>query len=150
MVIVDQTMPGMSGLEVLRAMAAGSTFPAHRDGNGHGQRENRRRGHEAGRERLSRQGWKAESYACSPWWWPGPSTSGGCFMEKRRIELELAQAQRMEAIGQLASGIAHEINTPTQYIGDNARFLQGASARINPLLDAFGRLLQAARSDSLL
>jgi two-component system NtrC family sensor kinase len=37
---------------------------------------------------------------------------------------ELAQAQKLEAIGQLSAGIAHEINTPTQFIGDNVRFLQ--------------------------
>ena len=61
------------------------------------------------------------------------------------MEQELAQAQRMKAIGQLAAGIAHEINTPTQYIGDNTRFLQDAFADIGALLDAFDRLLQAAR-----
>jgi C4-dicarboxylate-specific signal transduction histidine kinase len=32
----------------------------------------------------------------------------------------------MEAIGQLAAGIAHEINTPTQFVGDNTRFCQDA------------------------
>ena len=65
------------------------------------------------------------------------------------MEKELAQAQRMEAIGQLAAGIAHEINTPTQYIGDNARFLQDAFADVGGLLDSFEQLLQAARSDSV-
>ena len=69
--------------------------------------------------------------------------------EKERMEKELAQAQRMEAIGQLAAGIAHEINTPTQYIGDNARFLQGAFTYVDDLLGSFDRLLQAARADSV-
>ena len=36
----------------------------------------------------------------------------------------MRQAQKLEAIGQLAAGIAHEINTPIQYVGDNTRFLQ--------------------------
>ncbi|MGD0836499.1 MAG: ATP-binding protein [Polyangia bacterium] len=40
-----------------------------------------------------------------------------------QIEQDLRQAQRLEAIGQLAAGIAHEINTPIQFIGDNASFL---------------------------
>jgi hypothetical protein len=37
-----------------------------------------------------------------------------------------SQSQKMRSIGQLAAGIAHEINTPTQYVGDNIRFLKDA------------------------
>jgi signal transduction histidine kinase len=70
-------------------------------------------------------------------------------LEKRRIEEELAQAQKMKAIGQLAAGIAHEINTPTQYIADNARFLHDAFSDIGSLLGAYDRLLRAARDDAV-
>ncbi len=45
---------------------------------------------------------------------------------QRNLERQLAQAQKLEAVGQLAAGIAHEINSPIQYIGDNTRFFQSA------------------------
>ncbi|MBI5580933.1 MAG: PAS domain S-box protein [Deltaproteobacteria bacterium] len=44
----------------------------------------------------------------------------------QRMEAELRLAQKLEAVGQLASGIAHEINTPMQYIGDSVQFLRTA------------------------
>jgi signal transduction histidine kinase len=44
--------------------------------------------------------------------------------ERKALERDLAQAHKLESIGQLAAGIAHEINTPTQFIGDNVRFLR--------------------------
>jgi signal transduction histidine kinase/ActR/RegA family two-component response regulator len=73
----------------------------------------------------------------------------GTFIQRKQIERELAQAHRLEAVGQLASGIAHEISTPTQYVGDNIRFLQNAFNDINTMVDKLQLLLQAAKDEPL-
>jgi PAS domain S-box-containing protein len=44
--------------------------------------------------------------------------------ETKTLQVQLNQAQKLEAIGQMASGVAHEINTPIQYIGDNLSALK--------------------------
>lgn len=60
--------------------------------------------------------------------------------ERKQMELELRHSQKLESIGQLAAGVAHEINTPMQYIGDNVYFIQDA---IQDLLDHIGQLKDA-------
>jgi signal transduction histidine kinase len=61
----------------------------------------------------------------------------------------LARAQRLESIGYLAAGIAHEINTPNQFIGDNLRFIERTLADLRRLTDAAGRLLAAVKDGSV-
>jgi len=61
--------------------------------------------------------------------------------ETKILEGQLNHAQKMESIGQLAAGIAHEINTPTQFVGDNTRFLKDAFGDVSLLLKKFNQLL---------
>jgi PAS domain S-box-containing protein len=57
----------------------------------------------------------------------------------RKLEQDLQQAQKMEALGMLAGSIAHEINTPMQYISDNLHFLQDGFGELVPLIDGARR-----------
>lgn len=54
--------------------------------------------------------------------------------EQIKLQSQLLQAQKLEAIGQLAAGIAHEINTPMQYIQNNVTFLEQSFNKIHDLL----------------
>jgi signal transduction histidine kinase len=54
--------------------------------------------------------------------------------ERHAIDDQLRGAQKMEAIGQLAAGIAHEINTPIQYVGDNTLFLKESWEQVSTIL----------------
>ncbi len=65
---------------------------------------------------------------------------------QKRLEEELHQAQKLEAVGRLAAGIAHEINTPTQYIGDNTRFLADSVESLCKMLDRQRRELDRSAS----
>jgi PAS domain S-box-containing protein len=88
------------------------------------------------------------SLSCSPLQ-DGGAIRGGVatlrdITERRRLEEELQQAQRLEAVGRLAAGIAHEINTPIQFIGDNVAFLQGAYTDRSRVLEAWRAVADAA------
>jgi two-component system NtrC family sensor kinase len=54
--------------------------------------------------------------------------------EKENLQIQLLHAQKMESIGHLAAGIAHEINTPTQFIATNIDFMKEATEDISSLI----------------
>lgn len=56
--------------------------------------------------------------------------------ERKALERRLSIAQKLESVGELAAGVAHEINTPIQYIGDNLHYLQDAYADLRAVMDA--------------
>ena len=69
--------------------------------------------------------------------------------ERKLMEGKLQQSQKLESIGQLAAGIAHEINTPTQYVGDNTRFIRDSFEGLCKLLEKYGAFVASARSGDL-
>ncbi|HEY4015674.1 MAG TPA: PAS domain S-box protein [Polyangiaceae bacterium] len=63
---------------------------------------------------------------------------------RKDLEMSLQQAQKLEAIGQLASGIAHEINTPVQFVSDSVHFVRDSIAELFQVLRAHHVLFDAA------
>lgn len=79
----------------------------------------------------------------------GSTIIGSDITDRKKLETHLQQSQKMEAIGQLAAGIAHEINTPTQFVGDNTRFFQDAFDDLTRVIREYENLIAKARAQSL-
>jgi predicted ATPase/signal transduction histidine kinase len=62
---------------------------------------------------------------------------------QKQLELELHHAQKLESVGQLAAGIAHEINTPVQFVGDSLSFLSDSFRDVQGLLAEYRKALGA-------
>ncbi|MBI9050206.1 MAG: PAS domain S-box protein [Anaerolineaceae bacterium] len=63
--------------------------------------------------------------------------------QTQKLETQTALSLKMESIGQMASGIAHEINTPIQYVGDNLRYLNRSFAKMITAIDTYQQWLQS-------
>jgi PAS domain S-box-containing protein len=57
--------------------------------------------------------------------------------QRRMLQAQLQHAQKLESIGQLAAGIAHEINTPTQFVSDNVTFLRDTWTSLGELVELY-------------
>ncbi|MDL5366220.1 ATP-binding protein [Xanthomonas sp. NCPPB 2654] len=66
-----------------------------------------------------------------------------------KAQVALLQAQKMESIGQLAAGIAHEINTPAQYVSDNLAFVCKAKQVLDHVFDMTFGIVDAARAQGV-
>lgn len=64
--------------------------------------------------------------------------------EVRRTHGELLETHKLTAIGQLAAGVAHEINTPIQFISDNAVFLERSFTLVLTLVAAWRPVVERA------
>ena len=77
----------------------------------------------------------------------GQRTLAAALVELRTTQQHLVQAQKLESIGELAAGVAHEINTPIQFVGDNLRFLDTSLLELLALVESLDALLVAAKSE---
>jgi signal transduction histidine kinase len=69
--------------------------------------------------------------------------------ERARVVIELQLAQKLESVGRLAAGVAHEINTPIQYVGDGVHFLRSAYEDLRGLRDAYRAAIDTLPTDPM-
>lgn len=67
--------------------------------------------------------------------------------ERERLNTRLLQIHKLESVGQLASGIAHEINTPTQFISSNISFLEDAFNEVSDTIRSISEVANKKESE---
>jgi PAS domain S-box-containing protein len=63
---------------------------------------------------------------------------------QKALDAEIHEQSKLESLGRLAAGLAHEINTPIQYVGDNARFLEEAYQELIRVVEVYRGLLDTS------
>jgi signal transduction histidine kinase len=66
---------------------------------------------------------------------------------RQHAEVELRHAQKLEAVGRLAAGIAHEINTPVQFVADNLQFVRQANDDLLLLIEHYRSAIEQVATD---
>jgi signal transduction histidine kinase len=69
-------------------------------------------------------------------------------LEQSSEMFRLTAAQKLESVGRLAAGVAHEINTPVQFVRDNVEFVRSSLSDIHTVIESYRTLQQAVRSGS--
>jgi signal transduction histidine kinase len=69
--------------------------------------------------------------------------------EKENMQAQMRHSQKLESVGQLAAGIAHEINTPAQFLGTNLEFLEESFSDVTDLIAEYQSLVQAAKNGNV-
>jgi PAS domain S-box-containing protein len=64
--------------------------------------------------------------------------------EQKTREAEFQQESKLESLGRLSAGLAHEINSPIQFVGDNARFLEEAYQELIRVVGVYRGLLDTS------
>lgn len=69
--------------------------------------------------------------------------------ERKRLQVQLHMAEKLRAVGELAAGVAHEINTPVQFISDSLYFLTEGFSDLTGLVEAQRQMIEAAGDPQL-
>ncbi len=132
--ILDWMMPGADGLEVCRGTRALNRFVYAILLTGKGAPDDMVRALEAG----------ASDYLLKRPFDPELLRARIRVGERiANLQTQVLQLQKLESIGRLASGVAHEINTPAQFVGDNVYFLSDSFDQLVSLIKPLGALRKA-------